>query len=740
MRKRLIAALDIQTTGYRPKSMASDLILALVPGIDYILWGYAFAALVFTGGLANYLPLAVTLMLVSCALVGITVACTSTFAVNVAGIEEQAVAILATIAVLLNARMYQFAGPDAAAATMFVIMALSALLIGICFHLAAYFKLSPLIQLVPFPVVCGFLAGTGWLFFAAGISMMSDIEVEVTNLAPLWASDRLAHWLVALACGLALYVAIMLKDHFMTLPLALLACAGGFYAFAWWQGIPAEVLVRTGWMFDIDVSEGAKGISNLAFSQINIGFIVSVMPQIGTIVLITLLTASFSFSALELGTGKTLDLDVELRGHGTANILSAIGLGVPGSSEVASSLMLSRMGGTSRLLPLFCAALCLVAAVSGGEFIEYVPKVVMGALVFMAGIQFIHDWLLSACRQMHWPDIAVVWLIFAAIVVFGFIPGVVFGIVMTSVLFLIQYAKTDAVESSFTLDQLQSSVERSLTERSFIQEHGQDIRIFNLRGFLFFGSSSAFFERIKAICSDARTHDTKTPYFIFNFRRVTGIDSTAVQVFLKINNLLATKGIHPVFCGLDERVLSSFTVAKVFETNAALTFSGLDRATKYVEDRLLAEELKEGPKDIVAVLEDILGDHAKAAQLATIMERFTMDAGSCLFEQNDIETTLYILESGTVEIQVKDRDGRMVRLREFRHGAMIGEMAAYSTLRSRSASAIVTEAAVVYKLIPENIELLGAQASQYRAILHEMVARLLASRLSAMNRNVELNA
>jgi CRP-like cAMP-binding protein len=82
----------------------------------------------------------------------------------------------------------------------------------------------------------------------------------------------------------------------------------------------------------------------------------------------------------------------------------------------------------------------------------------------------------------------------------------------------------------------------------------------------------------------------------------------------------------------------------------------------------------------------------------------------------------------------------MVRLREFRHGAMIGEMAAYSTLRSRSASAIVTEAAVVYKLIPEKIELLGAHASQYSAILHEMVARLLASRLSAMNRNVELNA
>ena len=39
-----------------------------------------------------------------------------------------------------------------------------------------------------------------------------------------------------------------------------------------------------------------------------------------------------------------------------------------------------------------------------------------------------------------------------------------------------------------------------------------------------------------------------------------------------------------------------------------------------------------------------------------------MDAGSCLFEQNDIETTLYIIESGTVEIQVKDRDGQWLEI------------------------------------------------------------------------------
>ena len=171
-----------------------------------------------------------------------TLAITSKFPVHIAGIEEQAVAILATIAILLNGRINEFTGTDAAAATMFVIMALSTLLLGLCFHLAARFNLGLLIQLMPFPVVCGFLAGTGWLFFSTAIQMLTDVEISIFKLPHILTYDLLIRWLPALACGLAIFAIMRVKEHFLTLPATLLACCLGFYAIAYWQGASLEGL------------------------------------------------------------------------------------------------------------------------------------------------------------------------------------------------------------------------------------------------------------------------------------------------------------------------------------------------------------------------------------------------------------------------------------------------------------------------------------------------------------------
>ena len=146
----------IQTTGFRSKSYLADLILGGVNGFDNLLWSYTFASLIFTGVLAPYLPLAVGLSLVSCAVVVFSIALTSKIPFNIAGTEEQAVAILATVAILLSASIANFASLDSAAATMFTIMALSSLLLGLCFVVAARFNLGLLIQLMPYPVVCGF--------------------------------------------------------------------------------------------------------------------------------------------------------------------------------------------------------------------------------------------------------------------------------------------------------------------------------------------------------------------------------------------------------------------------------------------------------------------------------------------------------------------------------------------------------------------------------------------------------
>ena len=70
--------------------------------------------------------------------------------------------------------------------------------------------------------------------------------------------------------------------------------------------------------------------------------------------------------------------------------------------------------------------------------------------------------------------------------------------------------------------------------------------------------------------------------------RVTGIDSTAGQVFLKILILLKSHNIAPVFCGLTEDAEKVLELAQVI-TPETLAISDLDLALKWVEERLLDE-------------------------------------------------------------------------------------------------------------------------------------------------------
>jgi SulP family sulfate permease len=735
-RARLLSALGVQTTGYRPKTLVTDLSLGLINGVDYVLWSYAFASMLFVGGLAGHLPLAITIILISAAIIGGIVAVTSKFPVHIAGLEEQAVAILATVAIAMNARMGEFAGPNAAAATMFALMAGTALILGVCFFLAARFNLGTLIQLIPFPVVCGFLAGTGWLFFSSAIQMMTEVEVDVRDLSHILGYEQLIRWVPGLACGIAIYVVMRVNDHFFALPAALLACLAGFYGVSRLEGMTLDELRAGGWLFEIELYGGKHGLGSLDFAHVNLRFMRSVIPEVATIIMLSLLSAAFSFSALELGSGEPLDLSHELRGHGLANVTSGFCLGLPGMGDVAASVMFRRMGASSRITPLASCGLCIVAALAGGSFVHYIPKLMLGALIFLIAIHFFNDWLIEACRRMNRLDALTVWLIFGVIVVVDFLPGILVGIIWTSMVFIARFRKIEVLGSSLGLNQLSSSVERSTAQRKFLREHGKAVRIFNLRGYIFFGSANDFFERIKESYQD---ESGAAPSFaLFNFTRVVGMDSTGAQVFVKLIAFLNSKQIKPVFCGMNRWVAKAFGVAEVFAEGESLMLDELDAALKTIEESLLAQRPQERAQgDIREILLEFLGGRDKVESLMPLMDRVALKQGAYLFRQGDSETSFYLIQSGAIEVRLEEPGGKPTRLREFRQGSVLGEMAAVTDARQRTASAVAIEDAVVYRLEPDKVTELGEHALEYRLLINELIARLLASRLSFMNERTQ---
>ena len=76
------------------------------------------------------------------------------------------------------------------------------------------FRLGNLVRFVPYPVVGGFLAGTGWLLFKGGIYVASGVEVHLRTHRRSWCSPvTLKRWVPAFVFGVILLVAVRQREE-----------------------------------------------------------------------------------------------------------------------------------------------------------------------------------------------------------------------------------------------------------------------------------------------------------------------------------------------------------------------------------------------------------------------------------------------------------------------------------------------------------------------------------------------
>ncbi len=720
---------------YLPERIAPDIVLGGLSGVETMLWSCTFAAMIFAGHLSGYLSVAIVVMLLSSALIAGVVGATSFHSFHVAVIDEQTVAIMAAIGATANAQWGSFATPGDAASTMFAIMALIALLAGISLRLASRFDVGHLIQLLPFPVVCGFLAGLGWLLFDAAIALLTDASISREAIPKLVAEGVALRWLPAVGVGFGLFVLARMWHHVLLLPGVLLLATAGFYLAATTQGMNLAALHAEGWVFSFETGRAAR-FSDLSATGINLSFLTSKIPEIATAVVLNVIGVSLNLSALEVGARTVLPLRGELRTLGTANIASGLILGAPAVTDIVGSVMYPKLGASSRLFPLIVASICAVGAALGGGFLEYVPKCVAAAMVIFMAFNLFFDWLVEIRHRMPLPERIVVWSIFGVIVVVGFMPGVVLGILLSSLLFIVRYSRIDIVEGVFSLNELTSSVERSAGKVRLLKQRSAAARIFNLRGFLFFGSASRLYEKLKR---ETETNQ-ELAHVVLNFRRVTGMDSTAAQILTKIVTLLDGAGIETIVCGMTGQIRTALDHAEGLDADSFHIFPDLDLSLKRVEERVLNSQPDQPEcESIHEILTDIVGDPSKSRWLVEVMERLEVKEGDYLFRQGDQDICLYVIERGAIEVQLDTPKG-VRRLREFSRGTVIGEMAAYSGDKTRSASAQAIAPSIVYRLPPEKLATLGAEKFRLiEPVLHEFVARLVITRLIFMNRRMQFD-
>jgi SulP family sulfate permease len=111
------------------------------------------------------------------------------------------------------------------------------------------------------------------------------------------------------------------------------------------------------------------------------------------------------------------------------------------------------------------------------------------------------------------------------------------------------------------------------------------------------------------------------------------------------------------------------------------------------------------------------------------MERMAVSEGSAVLRQDDPPGDVYVLAEGRLAVETVTPEGRHVRLRTLRPGAVVGEIAVY-TGAPRTADVVAEAPSVVLRCSREQIARLESEDPAVAVVLHRWFAETLAGRLT----------
>ena len=703
----------------------------LIASLLLLASAFSNGALIFTGPLQPFLGQGVAAALITTAVTTIFVALTSNFPSAIAGPVGNTAALLAAMMVTL-APVLSGLPPDQALGLVVAGLGGAALLTGLALFALGWKRLGKLIRFVPYPVVAGFLAATGWLIVSGAIRMATGVPLSRSTLAS-FAEPHTGFLLgITVMWAAALWLLTARLRNPLAVPLALVTATLLVHGVLTVVGLPGHTVRQSGLMF------AAPADSHPVFPLLTGEYFhaqwAALWPVVGDLVAVAvmaILGVLLNSTVLELSTGIDADVDHELRMQGLANVASAFAGGFVGTVHVTGTLTNRAVGGTGRLSGVVVGLVALAVLIGGGSLVGYLPRFVLGGLLVQLGAKFIWDWGVLSRRSLPLRD----WLVVVAIVLIaaerGFLEALLFGVLAGCVIFAVDVSRIRVIRHQFGLDERTSSVIRSAEESALLAECGGQVQVFELAGYLFFGSAYSVQERVTRLVTE-----NKPAQVIFDFSGVTGIDSSAGACFAKIRELLRKNDACQVMAAL------SSSAANILSASAGLDdrvgrCEHLDKALEDAEEMLLAARAasRGNRPTLGAWLEDALGSHEFAEELCAHLTPAPRDAESYLCRQGDPTDSLIFVERGPVTV-ILERPGQPpLRVRVFGAHTLVGEIGFFLGV-TRSASLLAAPDAVAWSLYRDAFESLKKTRPEHLSALFIYIIRLQSERLTFANRQI----
>lgn len=698
----------------------------------------SFAVLIYSGDLDQFAGMGIGLILFGSLIIQIIIALTSSIPGVIGGPQDSPAAILGLMGMAILAQLSD-ASPETKFITVTVTVMLTSVLSGIFFLLIGGFKLGRFVRFIPYPVVGGFIAGTGFLLVQGGFGVMIGTTPTINNLGILFTAESLIRWIPSVIFGIALVIGSRRFQHFLTIPILLTATAIIFYSIALLNGQSLAELRAGGWLLG-PFPEGSlwRPLDLSLFSLIDWSLIARQASNIAAVALISIVALLLNSNALELIANRDIDLNRELIAAGLANVAGGVAGSSVGYPYLGFSSIPFRMNIHSRLVPLSAAAVTGFILLFGASALSLVPTLIAGGILFFLGISFLMEWLYDAWFQLPRVDYALVLLILAVVATLGFLQGVGTGIVIAILLFVVNYSRIDIVKDALTGSSYQSNTERPLEHRQLIRRLGERIQILRLQGFVFFGTSQGLVQRVRDRIQDANRETMR--YLILDFQHVTALDSSAVFSFVRLNQLAEANRFYLVLTDVNKTIKDKLLRTGLTEQEEWIRFAdNLDYGMEWCESKMLLEE---GGSTIIragslrAQLKNLFPSQEEIERFLAYLEKLEVLEYHTVIRKGDPPDSMYFIDSAELTTRLEISKDKFIRLRTQSGGTMVGEMSLFLK-QPRSATVVASKPGLLYRLSLENYNKMMQEDPDLAFHLHQWIGRVLSVRLAENNHTLE---
>lgn len=662
------------------KSATHQVSTGLIVGLSSVVYAISHGALLFSAGASHLTAVGISAALITASICAIG-SCFFKEKTFVMGTDSSTVSVMAGMVLALSNLT---SNPQTSQATILTAIFMLSLISSGIFYLVARLNLANFVRFVPFSVMAGLLASTGWLMCSGALMIISGVSLSMRGLTQLMDQPNRPELLVGIAIALALQSLSKKISAAVLIPLVIIFSSFAIqFAInsAFCQSLGDLCSIQT-WLFSFDAQSTLTPAWKIPFSEIDSHALLRAIPAIFVIAFVGVITILLSVASLELSYKREFNLNQALQVHAGSSLVAALMGGFLGIISTGRTT-LNRLGNGGVLSTAIVALLCLLMLVGGGGLLAYIPRAAMGGVILFLGLSMLKNWVWDQRKVLERTELLEIGLILVVVANLGYLAGFGLGIAMACVAFVIACSKNPLISFQADLSVFASSVVRHERHREWICKAGAQSLIFKLKGYIFFGSAS----NLELIFNDIEKRNVQN--ILLDFSEVLGIDRSAIGVFHRIlrRDTIAQVNFYFIYSEKNQKIIRSL-YPKINSMERVSFYPSLDLGVEAIEDHILASNQTEGLEHSCF---DFLSNEVEEQILMSACELVPYMAGQNLCNEGDHSSQIYFIKEGSLEI-VKELNGSEIRLTKLSSGAMAGEMAFYSgearsaTIRSSSSS------------------------------------------------------